>query len=441
MRVGFEISRSPVEVRSGSIEQPGVPVSQTTEFMAFFGMDSVRLPNVTPDSALTVPAVACAVAFLSRTLAAVPLHAYRGTKDGPVRLTGKTAVTIHENPNDLMDTFKFRQYFWQQVFTGGRGLAWIERNGPHIEALWPMDPRKTTIKRSGFTLTYKHDGKTYQAADVIDVPFMLKADQTGHYGPIRLAAKAIQLALAMNDYGSTFFAGGGVPPLSLEGPLPQGAPALERAMGDVQRAIDQARTGSKPIVPIPPGHKLSPIGLDPEKGQMTNARLFQIQEIARVWQIPPVFLQDLSKGTLNNVEQQDINLVKHLIGQWAKAFEGEMNLKLFGRFNGNRYVEHNLDGLMRGDLKSRIEAIARAVQTAQLTPNEARALDNRPKHPNPAADELLVQGATVVLGQSPAAGDASGDEPPADGSDQSGDADETPPKDEDDEQDDDNAGV
>lgn len=445
MRVGFEISRSPVEVRSGSIENPGVPVSQTAEFMAFFDMDSVRLPNVTPDSALTVPAVACAVAFLSRTLAAVPLHAYRGTKEGPARLTGKTAVTIHENPNDLMDTFKFRQYFWQQVFTGGRGLAWIERNGSMIEALWPMDPRKVTIRRRGFDLTYKYDGKEYPAADVIDVPFMLKADQTGHYGPIKLAAKAIQLALAMNDYGSTFFAGGGVPPLSLEGPLPQGAPALERAMGDVQRAIDQARTGSKPIVPIPPGHKLSPIGLDPEKGQMTNARLFQIQEIARAWQIPPVFLQDISKGTLNNVEQQDINLVKHLIGQWAKALEGEMNLKLFGRFYGNRYVEHNLDGLMRGDLKSRIEAIARAVQTAQLTPNEARALDNRPKHKNPAADELLVQGATVVLGQQPAAGIGRNGGPALDGNDppEDGDpTDETPPKDEDNgEQDDDTAGI
>ena len=91
----------------------------------------------------------------------------------------------------------------------------------------------------------------------------------------------------------------------------------------------------------------------------------------------------------------------NLIGQWAKAFEDEANLKLFGRGKSGRYVEHNLDGLMRGDFKSRIEGIARAIQTAQLTPNEGRALENRPKHKNPAADELLVQGATVVLGKQP----------------------------------------
>jgi len=401
MKIGFEISRSASEQRSGSIENPTVPVSQTTEFMAFFGVGGANLPNVTIDSALTVPAVLAAVAFLSRTMATVPLHAYRDTNDGPVKLTGKTAVTLHDAPNDVMGSFKFRQYFWQCVFTGGRGLAWIERNGSVIEALWPMDPRKVSIKRIGFDLVYKFDNKTYPAADVIDVPFMLREDQVSHRGPINMASKAIQLALAMNDYGSNFFAGGGVPPLALTGPLPQGADGLQRAMNDMRRAIDEAKKNGKQMFPIPPGHDLKPVGFDPQKGQMTDARLFQIQEIGRAWQLPPVFLQDLSKGTFANVEQQDLHLVKHLISQWAKAFEDELNLKLFGRFKNGRYVEHNLDGLQRGDFKSRIEGIARAIQTAQLTPNEARALENRPKHKNPDADELLVQGATVVLGKQP----------------------------------------
>jgi HK97 family phage portal protein len=370
--------------------------------LEYFGVTSANLPNVTIESALTVPAVLAAVAFLSRTLAAIPRHAYRRTDKGSERLTGKVATVIHENPNPLMDKFKFDQWFWQQVFTGGRGLAWIERNGSYVEALWPMDPRKTTIKRSGFSLVYKFDNKEYPAEDVIDVPFMLKEDQVSHFGPIKLASKAIQLALAMNDYGSKFFAGGGVPPLALEGPLPQGPEAMKRAMADIHRAIDTAKSAEKPLFPMPPGHKLTQVGFDPEKGQMTEARLFQIQEIARAYQLPPVFLQDLSRATFTNAEQQDLHLVKHLIGQWTAALEGEMNLKLFGRFNGRRYVEHNLSGLMRGDFKSRIDGVARAIQTAQLTPNEARALENRPKHSNPAADDLLVQGATVVLGKQPA---------------------------------------
>lgn len=420
----FGRSKTASETRS-SIENPTVPVS-AENFFAFFGMDTANLPSVTIDSALRVPAVNAAVNFLSRTLAALPLHAYRETADGAVKLTGKTAVAIHDAPNPVMGSFKFRQYFWQQVFTGGRGLAWIEKNGSVVEAFWPMDPTRTTIQRRGFELVYKFENKTYSSAEVIDVPFMLKANQVQHFGPVGLAAKAIQLALAMNDYGATFFAGGGVPPLSLTGPLGSGPDATKRSVTDVNRAISAAKESRVPIFPIPPGYKLEPVGFDPEKGQMTDARLFQVQEIARAWQMPPVFLQDLSKGTFANVEQQDLHLVKHLIGQWAKAFEDEANLKVFGRPRGNRYLKHNLDALMRGDFKSRIEGIARAVQTAQMTPNEGRALEERPRHANPAADELLVQGATVVLGSQPAGALKSEDTPPK--------------RDDDGDKDDDNAG-
>lgn len=397
--LGMKIRRR--EARSATVESPTVALS-SENILSFFGIEKVSLPYVTISSALTVPAVLCAVTFLSRTLAAIPLHAYRKTADGAERLAGPTALTIHEFPNEEMDGFKMRQYFWQQVFTGGRGLAWIERQGDEIVGIWPMDPSKVTIKREQLRLVYTFEGKKYPAADVIDVPFMLKEDMIGHDGPINKARKAIQLALAMGEYGSNFFAGGGVPPLALVGPLPQGPDGLKRAVNDVSRAIDAAKASHKPVFPIPPGHELKQVGFDPAKGQMTEARLFQIQEFSRAWQLPPVFLQDLSKGTFANVEQQDLSLIKHLLSQWVKAFEGEMNLKLFGRKSsrevGARFVEHNLAGLMRGDFKTRIEGIARGIQTGQLTPNEARELENRPRHMNPAADELLVQGATVVLG-------------------------------------------
>jgi HK97 family phage portal protein len=403
MRFAVELSRGAAEQRT-SIENPSVPVSQTTEFMAFFGLDSATLPRVTIDSALTVPAVAATVAFLSRTLAALPLHAYQGVGDDRMRLNDEVETALHDAWNDETDAFEARQYFWQQVFTGGRGLAWIERGGKTVN-LWPMVPSKVAIKRVGGRKVYRYEGREYAARDVIDVPFMLKPDQLAHWGPITLAAKAIQLALAMTDYAATFFAGGGVPPLTLVGPLPAGSEAMGRTLSDIKNAIDHAKASGKPILPIPGGYELKPIGLEPGKSQMEQARLFQVQEIARVYNMPPVFVGDLSKGTFANVEQQDLHLVKHLIGQWAEAFESEATLKIYGRGpdRDGRYIEHNLDGLQRGDFKSRTEAMARAIQTAQLTPNEARALDNRPNHANPVANELLVQGATVVLGQQPAA--------------------------------------
>jgi HK97 family phage portal protein len=403
MKFSVELARSTApaaESRAGTIENTTIPVS-SENFLAFFGVNGTTLPSVTTDSALRVPAVAAAVSFLSRTMASLPLHAYRETKDGPKRLTGKIESIVHDAPNDSMDSFKFRQYFWQQVFTGGRGLAWIERGAQAPEAIWPLDPTKTTISRTAGRVTYKCDGKVYDAADVIDIPFMLQADGLRHYGPITLASKAIQLAIAMNDYGSNFFAGGGVPPLVLKGPLPAGEAAMQRAKADIKRSIDAAKGAGESVFPIPPGYDLSPVGLDPAKGQMVEARRFQVEEIARGWQLPPIFLQDLTRANFANAEVQDLHLVKHLIGQHARAFEGEMNLKLFGRSRSGRYVEHNIDGLLRGDFKSRMEGHGHSVQNAVRTPNEVRRLENLPDHPD--GDKLYIQGATVPLGtQKPA---------------------------------------
>lgn len=376
------------------INKPGANI------LKVYGLGDIVLPAVTIDTALGVPAVWAAVSFLSRTLAALPLHAYRKADAGPEKIAGGLETLVHEAPNFEWTSFKLRQHFWQQVFTGGRGLLWIERSGSNIVALWPINPAKVEIKRTATgRTTYHVDGREYPAADVIDIPFMLKADGLAHYAPVVQCAETIQTALAMNKYGAKFFAGGGVPPLALEGPMPAGPEAMKRALADVQRAIETAKDADKPLFPMPPGHKLNAVGFDPEKGQMTDARRFQVEEIARIFNLPPVFLQDLSRGTFSNTEQQDLHLVKHLVAQWAQSFEEECNLKLFGQRNGGRYIEHNLDGLLRGDFKTRMEGLARAIQTAILTPNEARALENRPDKPN--GDDLMIQGATVPLGQQP----------------------------------------
>lgn len=390
--------KSSPEQRSGSLENPTMPVS-SDNFLQFFGLSSANLPTVTIDSAMNVPAVQAAVLFLSRTLAAVPLRAFARSEDGPQPLRGKLQTVLEENPNDHQDGVQFRKFFWEQVFTGGRGLAWIERNGNGIEALWPLDPTRTTITAAAGVRRYTCAGQTYDGRDVIDVAFMLKPDGVSHRGPIAMGSKAIQLALSMNDYGAQFFAGGGIPPLGMEGPMPAGPDAMKRAMGDMRRAIDAARQSKHPIFQMPPGYKLTPVGFDPEKGQMTEARLFQVQEIARIYQIPPSFLQDLSRATFSNVEQNDIHLVKHLVGQWAAVLEGEMNLKLFGRMNNRRYVKHDLDGLMRGDFKSLLEGATAGIQGAVYTPNEAREKVGLPRLPEPDADRLHIQGATVPIGR------------------------------------------
>jgi phage portal protein BeeE len=115
--------------------------------------------------------------------------------------------------------------------------------------------------------------------------------------------------------------------------------------------------------------------------------------------------------------------VKHVIGQWAKAFEDELNLKLFGQRRRSRKVKHNLDGMQRGAFKDRIEGIARAIMTGQLTPDEARALEERRPDPSGAGAKLYIQGATVPLGTTPQLGHNGG--PPLDDKQENGADDST----------------
>lgn len=391
-----------VEERSGGnpLENPSIPISASyEEFMRFFGQgdETSQLPPVTIESAMEVPAVLSATSFLPRALASLPLHCHREGDPDPIK--GDLEMLLNEAPNPEWTSFGWRQYMWTQVFTGGRGPTWIERAGSKVVALWPMDPNLTTAFRRNGRRFYRHGTNEYPASDVIDVPFMLKANQLDVVSPIYKGRKAIGLALAMNNFAGGFFGSGGVPPLALQGPVPAGPEAAKRAKGDIQRAIEIARKLGSAFFPMPPGHELKPVGIDPDKGQMTAARLFQLQEIARLYQLPPVFLQDLTNNTFTNAEQQDLQLIKHTLTHWSVALEQELDLKLFGQRNRSRKTRHNMDGAQRGDFKSRIEGIARAIQTAQITPNEARRLDNRP--PVAEGDKLYIQGATVPLGTQP----------------------------------------
>lgn len=388
-----------------SIENPAVSLSSAQAWASVFqswGGGTVTGANVTVETALGVPAVWAAVSFLSRTMATLPIHAYRTTPDGPKRIKGGLQTLIHDAPNAEWTSYDWREYLFWQTFTEGRGLSWIERAGNNIVAIWPMEATKTSVEvkngRRFYRYTDNGTAKLYPAADVIDVPFSLRPDMLGAYSPIEKCRNAIGLAIAMETYAGNFFQGGGIPPLALVGPLPAGPEALKRAMADMNRAVDNARSANKPIFPMPPGHELKSVGIDPDKGQMTDARRMQIEEIARAFQLPPVFLQDLTRATFSNAEQQDLHLVKHLVGQWAKRFEQQLNLKLFGQRNGNRYVEHNLDGLMRGDFKTRADAVASLVQVGVYTPNTGAGYMGQEPSSDPEADRLYMQGAMVPLG-------------------------------------------
>lgn len=393
--------------RNDTTEARSATVTQADpRFFEVFGLDAPS--GISMENALGVPAVWAAVNFIAGTIAGLPLHVYSRKADGSKERVNPTAANpivsvLHDAVNDAYSSFQWRyDMFSTGVLTEGRFVTYIERDSrDRIINLHPL-PRATVKRLPNGRKQYEHVGggkaTVYDQADVLDLTFMVKDDLITHRSPLRQCAVAVAKAYNSNEYGSKLFKNGGLPAFALEGPFSSHT-AAGRAADDVAEATKESARKGGNVLAIPLGHTLKALGSDPEKMQLVETQRFAVEEVARIYSLPPTFLQDLTHGTFSNTEQQDLHFVKHTLKRWIEQLEQEMNLKMFGR-NASRFVEFNVDGLLRGDYKTRMEGNAQAIQTGQLTPNEARKADNRP--PLDGGDQLLVQGATVPLaGQTP----------------------------------------
>jgi HK97 family phage portal protein len=386
--------------RSKKPEERATVTQSSERFFEVLGLSpsggTGQIVNV--KTALGVPAVFAAVNFISGTIAGLPLHVYRRDGEGRERVSDGVAALLHDAPSDEMTSYAWRQYTVTRILTGGRGLTQIVRNGRgQVVELVPMEPSSTTVRRVGGKKFYDYDidGKKvrYPARDVIDLPFMLDEDGLSHISPISANRVAIGRAQAVQEYASRFFDNGGVPPFAVTGNFQSGK-ALNRASDDLHDAVKRAAKEGRQALTLPSGLEIKTIGADPEKTQLLETQRFCVEEIARIYSLPPTFLQDLTHGTYSNTEQQDLHFAKHTLKRWVEQFEQELNLKLFGR--GSEYfVEFSMDGLLRGDFKTRMDGYAQGIQNGVMTPNEARRMENRPEMD--AGGKLMIQGATVPI--------------------------------------------
>lgn len=375
------------------------------DFLEVLGLGSLASASgivVTVEKALSVPAIWAAVNFIAGTMAGLPLNLFERTDEGRKRVTETPlALLLHDAVSDGMSSFEWRKYMFERVLTTGRGLTFIERDSVgRVMNLWPLNPGWVKIKRlPDFTKVYEYSepGRkmiTYLAREIIDIPFMLKADGIGHMGPIATNRDVIALAIAATDFGSKFFQNGGVPPFAVTGNFASGG-AMNRAADDLAAATRKAAKEQRQALILPAGLDIKALGTDAQKSQLVELKQFLVSEFARIYSLPPTFLQDLEHGTYSNTEQQDLHFVKHTMKRWVEAFEQELNLKLFGRSDRKFFVEMNMDGLLRGDFKTRMDGYAAAIQNGQMTPNEARRMENRPDDAD--GNLLMIQGATVPI--------------------------------------------
>lgn len=361
-----------------SPENPSTSLSNPAAWLTSLFNSSKSGVNVSEDNALTFSAVYAAVRIISETIASIPLNVY--VHDGESRSTAlehPVQELLAHTPNAVSSSFTFRETLAAHLVLYGNAYAKINFNeAGRPVSLIPMHPQDVRVKLvdGEKVFTYK-DKETFLDYEVLHIVGLSFNGLTGK-SPIQVAREAIAIGLAAQEYGARFYSNGANTGGVITAPGRLSSEAIQRLKQSWNRA-NSGLSAAHGTAILEEGMKYDKIGLDPEAAQFLQSRKFQVNEIARIFRIPPSYLADLdNSSTRANVEQQAIQFVRDCITPYVRRFEVELNRKLFRDNERNYYAYFSVEGLMRGDLKGRYDAYAVARNWGWLSVNDIRDLEN-----------------------------------------------------------------
>ena len=370
---------------------------------SFFMGSSSSGKVVTERSAMQMTAVYACVRILSEAIAGLPIHLYKYTSDGGKEkaIDHPLYQLLHDEPNPEMSSFVFRETLMTHLLLWGNAYAQIIRNGKgDIIALYPLMPNRMRVDRDDKGQLYYTYNRVYDEAlktksmtvvlkpyDVLHIPG-LGFDGLVGYSPIAMAKNAIGLAIATEEYGAKFFANGAAPSGVLEHPSTLKNPEKLREAWQSQFGGSQ---NSNRIAVLEEGLKYTPISISPEQAQFLETRKFQINEIARIFRVPPHMVGDLEKSSFSNIEQQSLEFVKYTLDPWVVRWEQNLQRILLNPDEKKDYFfKFNVDGLLRGDYASRMTGYATARQNGWMSANDIRELENLDRIPAKLGGDLYL---------------------------------------------------
>lgn len=367
--------------------------------------------NVNERSAMQMTAVYSCVRILAEAVAGLPLHLYRYKEDGGKEraINNNLYHLLHDEPNKEMSSFIFRETLMTHLLLWGNAYAQIIRNGKgEVVALYPLMPNKMQVDRDENGELYyiytrsSDEAKTMEGVtvyltprDVLHIPG-LGFDGLVGYSPIAMAKNAIGLAIATEEYGAKFFANGAAPSGVLEHPGTIKDPSRLR---ENWNSTFGGSANSGKVAVLEEGMKYTPISISPEQAQFLETRKFQIDEIARIFRVPPHMVGDLEKSSFSNIEQQSLEFVKYTLDPWVIRWEQSLSRALLNEDEKRKYFfKFNLEGLLRGDYESRMSGYAVARQNGWMSANDIRELENMDKIPaEDGGDLYLINGNMLPL--------------------------------------------
>ena len=362
--------------------------------------------NVTEETAIQISTVYACVRVLAETIASLPLNVYESDGKGGSRIAENHPLEylLHDAPNEEMTSFIWREQMMTQILLRGNSYSQIVRNGKTaIMSIYPLLSSNMTVDRddSG-ALTYKYQMAdentiTLSPAEVLHIPGM-GFDGIMGYSPIALMKTTLGLTLAAEEYGSKVFGNGATPAGVLTHPNRLKDP--EKLRNAWNAAYGGSANAGK-IDILEAGMKFERISMQNSEAQFLETRKFQVSEICRIYRVPPHMVGDLEHATFSNIEHQSISFAVHTIRPWLVRIEQSMNKALFSKNERGKYfVKFNMDGLMRGDYKSRMEGYAIARQNGWMSADDIRGLENlNPIGAAKGGEEYLVNGNMIPIKQ------------------------------------------
>ena len=368
----------------------------------FFGRTTAG-KVVNENSAMQLTSVYACVRILSESVASLPLHLYKVNDDGNKEKARDNPLyfILHDEPNVEMTSFIFRETLMSHLLLWGNAYAQIIKNGKgDVISLYPLMPNKIRVKRDDTgQIVYEYQVDKGQvilkSSEVLHIPG-LGFDGLIGYSPISMAKNSIGMAIACEEYGAKFFSNGAQPGGVLEHP---GTIKDPEKIRESWNSTFGGSGNSNKIAVLEEGMKYSPISIPPEQAQFLQTRKFQINEIARIFRIPPHMVGDLEKSSFSNIEQQSLEFVKYTLDPWIIRWEQSLNKALINEKDRATYfTKFNLDGLLRGDYASRMSGYAVARQNGWMSANDIRALENLDLIPKEqGGDMYLVNGNMLPL--------------------------------------------
>lgn len=363
-----------------SLENPSTSLSDPAAWLTSWigGTDTKAGAPVSAYNAITIPAVLAAVRLISESVASLPLHVYQNEEDGKRRVSGHPVNNVlGREANPDMAAFTLRETLMSHALLWGNGYAEIQRNrNNQVAALWPLLPDRTDVIRKDGVKHYltQVNGETIRLRDR-DVMHVsgLSYDGLKGYSPITLMRESLGLTIAAEEYGARMFSNNAKPGGILEHPGKLSPEAMTR-LKESWASIHQGLSNAHRIAILEEGLTWKQQSMNPEDAQFLETRKLQKNEVATMFNVPPHMIGDLEKATFSNIEHQAIQFVVYTIRPWLVRWEQEINRKLF---NGNYFAEHVVDGLLRGDIKSRYDAYAVGRQWGWLSANDIRKLENQ----------------------------------------------------------------